>query len=50
MADGFVYELMVWPEGTDGSSRSYLLSEADTSSAVMETLDDVTETITRRGG
>ena len=48
MADGYVYELVVWPEGAEGSSRSYPLSEADTSSEVMETLDDVMGEITRR--
>lgn len=50
MADAFVYELQVWPKGTDGSSHGYLLSEADTSSEVMKTLDELMEAITRRGG
>ena len=50
MADGYAYELQVWPKGTDGSPRSYLLSEADTSSEVMETLDDVMEAIIRPRG
>ena len=48
MADAYVYDLRVWPEGESGNHHSYLLSEADTSPEVMDTLHEVMETITRR--
>jgi hypothetical protein len=47
MADAYVYELQVWPEGEGRDQHSYLLSEADTSAEVMDTLHDVMATITR---
>ncbi len=46
MADAYVYELQVWPEGEGGDHHSYLLSEDDTSSDVVDVLHDVMATIT----
>ncbi len=48
LADGYVYELLVWPDDRGEDPESYLLSEADTSPEVMQTLHDLIGEITRR--